>query len=103
MAYTTKTRRPGRRVKLQWWPYIPTQPEWTDLPWAEAKAFRPEANGWIGYRDHGGQREFWFQEWGNAEYVIVSRPLTKDDGDPGANDPRPVRHRSTLRAYEPTH
>ena len=36
---------------LQLWPYIPTQPEWKQLPWDAARAMDSRVSGFIGHND----------------------------------------------------
>ena len=58
----------NKKTHIESWPYIPTQPQWADIPWGKAAAINPKADSFIG---HDGNGNFHFQERGNPVVVIV--------------------------------
>lgn len=60
-------------TKLQKFPYMPTNPEWKQVPFAEAAAINPNATGFVGWRDQDGKREFHFQIRGVKQTVVVTK------------------------------
>ncbi len=54
---------------MQLFPYLPTQPEWPDIPWDAARKINPKVDGFVGHDDE----YFYFQERGNHTLVKVAK------------------------------
>ncbi len=56
-------------IPMQLFPYLPTQPEWKDIPWDAAREVNPKVDGFVGHDDE----YFYFQERGNHDLVKVAK------------------------------
>ncbi len=60
---------PIPELVMQLFPYLPTQPEWPDIPWDAARKINPKVDGFVGHDDE----YFYFQERGNHTLVKVAK------------------------------
>lgn len=67
-TYRTSLKPPAR---LDTFPYLASRPEWKLVPWAAALQESPEHHTFIGACDYKGVTQFYFQQWGNPEVVVV--------------------------------